>query len=815
MNAIIDTGKISLLEALMIDYSDLEKVIAEYKPYFLEHFKKDEEYKWQAVQWFQNHWDINAPNFGEMFKIATDKCYNLLASAHRFPKAMIEELAANTEPENVRNMFVVLFDESRSLSERVNYFMGEAERLRSMYGAEKWANHFQDQNSISTYLWLMYPDKYYIYKFSECRRVAEVLKSNFIPKAGDPNNLEKSIELYNEIAQKLREKPELRKLLDDNLAEDSYPDPQLVTMTIDVVYFIKTYLKQAEPDWWPSKAEYDPKISVDEWVNILNNPQIFSDASLALVKRFKDFGGEATCKQISDKYGDTAQHYNMLTTRTCERIINNTNINRPTFTDGSSNFFPVIFYGKEAANDELGSYKWKLREELSEALDKVDLSRIPLYESENDSFTGRHYWWLVANPKIWSVSEWPVGETQDYTVVNENGNPRRIAANFKDARKNDLVFCYESSPTKQVVSLAKVSAESDGKVIEFEKIEQLADPIPLDDLVAIPELREMQSLKNQQGSLFKVTNEEAAILLEMIHDTDPTKTSEEKAIEKYSRDDFLAEVFMDGDNYDDLKNMLRYKKNIILQGAPGVGKTFVAERLAYSIMGEKDTSRVGFVQFHQNYSYEDFVMGYKPVEDGNFKLQNGIFYKFCIEASNNPDKDYFFIIDEINRGNLSKIFGELLMAIEKDYRGKKVTLAYSNKTFFVPENVYIIGMMNTADRSLALIDYALRRRFGFKELKPAFETKSFVNYCENLHSEILDKIIKCMIDLNDDIRKDDSLGSGFCIGHSYFCGQSVIDPEWLKDVIYHSILPTLSEYWFDDKAKYDKWEGTLTSIFND
>lgn len=800
----------------MINYGELDKIIANYKPYFLEHFKKNEEFKWQAVRWFQEHWNINAQNFGEMFKEATDKCFNLLSSAHRFPKAMIEELAAETEPEAVRNMFVVLFDESRNLTDRVNYFIEEAERLRSTYGADRWINHFQDQNSISTYLWLMYPDKYYIYKFTECKRVAEVLKSDFIPKAGDPANLEKSIKLYNEISQKLREDPELRQLLDENLAEDSYPDPQLITLTIDVVFFIKTYLKQEEPEWWPSKEEYDPGVSVEEWVSILNNPEIFPDASLALVARFKDYGGEATCKQIADKYGDTAQHYNMLTTRTCERIINNTNVNKPTFPDGYGNFFPVIFYGKAAESDEPGSYKWKLREEISEALDKIDLSRIPLYEKNEEDNGERHYWWLVANPKIWSVSEWAVGSTQTYTVVNENGNPRQIPANFRDARKGDIVFCYESRPTMQLISMAKVSKESDGKEIEFEKIEQFVNPISYEDFKDIPELKEMQPLKRHQGSLFKVTNDEAEVLLDLIRGDNPVKSVEEKKYQKYNRDDFLAEVYMDGEDYDDLKSMLLYKKNIILQGAPGVGKTFVAEKLAYSIMGEVNPNRIGFVQFHQNYSYEDFVMGYKPTENGGFRLQNGVFYKFCIEAANNPDQKFFFIIDEINRGNLSKIFGELLMAIESDYRGKKVTLAYSpDKQFSVPKNVYIIGMMNTADRSLALIDYALRRRFNFKELKPAFETKSFSDYCARAHNELFDLVIKRMIELNEEIRKDDSLGSGFCIGHSYFCNQSEVTTEWLKDVIYHSILPTLSEYWFDDKAKYEKWEGILTSVFND
>lgn len=272
---------------------------------------------------------------------------------------------------------------------------------------------------------------------------------------------------------------------------------------------------------------------------------------------------------------------------------------------------------------------------------------------------------------------------------------------------------------------------------------------------------------------------------------------------------------MTSEDYDDLKDLLEYKKNIILQGAPGVGKTYAAKRLAYSIMGEKDDSRIGFVQFHQNYSYEDFVMGYKPTEDGGFELKNGVFHKFCTKAANQPDKKFFFIIDEINRGNLSKIFGELLMAIEESYRGDKVVLAYSESQFAVPKNIYIIGMMNTADRSLALMDYALRRRFSFKDMRPAFEIGSFVKYRKGLNSELFDWVINKIIELNEEISNDDSLGDGFCIGHSHFCNLSRVDSEKLQQIIKYDILPTLQEYWFDDKEKYEKWVNSLSRVFND
>lgn len=240
----------------------------------------------------------------------------------------------------------------------------------------------------------------------------------------------------------------------------------------------------------------------------------------------------------------------------------------------------------------------------------------------------------------------------------------------------------------------------------------------------------------------------------------------------------------------------------------------MAKRLAYSILGEKDDDKIEVVQFHQNYSYEDFVMGYKPIDDG-FKLEDGIFYKFCKKANENPGSKYFFIIDEINRGNLSKIFGELLMLIEADKRGEKMTLAYSKESFSVPENLYIIGMMNTADRSLAMIDYALRRRFSFFEMEPAFKSIGFKEYQKKLNHDSFDRLISKVEDLNNAIEKDSSLGRGFCIGHSYFCGRMVSNDDWIRLVINYDLLPMLKEYFFDDENNYVKWKNELLGILDE
>ena len=275
-----------------------------------------------------------------------------------------------------------------------------------------------------------------------------------------------------------------------------------------------------------------------------------------------------------------------------------------------------------------------------------------------------------------------------------------------------------------------------------------------------------------------------------------------KQKDKYDKTSFLDDVFVNDEDYEKLKNLLLRKKNLILQGAPGVGKTFAAKRLAYAIMGEKDDSRVMQVQFHQNYSYEDFVMGYKPNEEGGFELKNGMFYRFCKRAAADSEHKYFFIIDEINRGNLSKIFGELLMLIENDYRDKPIQLAYKDEMFAVPSNLYIIGMMNTADRSLAMIDYALRRRFSFFEMQPGFNTTAFEEEIKKKMDSRLDNLVKAIIELNKVIENDDSLGSGFCIGHSYLCNLGY--HYELENIVEYDIIPMLREYWFDNDNLFNQ-----------
>lgn len=541
----------------MFNKQILKEALTEYKANFLKTQWNNEKYKWEAVKYFQDNWDINADNFAEMLKKSLSETKNLLASVNNFPSGMITKFA-EIACEEVRAMFIELYDESRDIYERISSFKQKSDILLEKYGNGA-ARHYQNESAVSTYLWLRYPDKYYIYKLNEVKSVSEWLESSYTFKKNSyADNIRSFMSFYNEICAEISKDGELINLFSSQITENCYPDTEYRTLTADVGFFISKYINK---------------------------------------KRF------------------------------------------------------------------------------SESL-----------------------------------------ENQEEPIENH------------ESEKN--------------------------KIIE-----------------------------------------------------PPAKPDN-----KYTKEDFLNEVYMTEAKYNRLSAVLMKKKNIILQGAPGVGKTFAAKRLAYSVMGEKDDERIEFIQFHQNYSYEDFMMGYKPSGDG-FELKYGIFYKFCSKAAENPDKDYFFIIDEINRGNMSKIFGELLMLIEADYRDKKAVLAYNGQEFSVPKRLHIIGMMNTADRSLAMIDYALRRRFSFFDIEPGFDSEGFIKYQKKFANDTFNILIERIKELNNEIIQDKSLGKGFCIGHSYFCNTEDCTEEWLKDVVDFDILPMLGEYWFDESAKLQRWENILRGVF--
>ncbi len=438
-------------------------------------------------------------------------------------------------------------------------------------------------------------------------------------------------------------------------------------------------------------------------------------------------------------------------------------------------------------------------------------------------------YWIISpgeNAKLWdkwkeksiiAIGCKEIGDLSKYKTIEEieealkkerdkSNNPindRKACYDFLyNMKEGDIVFAKQG--LNKIIGMGKIVSNYMHQTgIDYPNIRKV-DWIIKDKTWALPD-----DCKVASKMLTNVSNNNQAfldyILPKVEEDFEITET---ETIEPYSKQDALRELFIEEDEFESILSILNYKKNIILQGAPGVGKTFIAKKLAYTLMEKKDDSRIQMIQFHQSYSYEDFIQGYRP-SDGQFELKNGVFYEFCQKAKEEPDKDYFFIIDEINRGNLSKIFGELMILIEPDKRGEEyeVPLTYSEEKFHVPENVHMIGTMNTADRSLAMVDYALRRRFSFITLNPCFNKPKFRHFLKenSVPSDLIDKIINKMIGLNKKISNDEkNLGYGYRIGHSFFCpdGQDgKFDNDWYEMIVHHEIQPLLEEYWFDDAEK--------------
>ena len=440
----------------------------------------------------------------------------------------------------------------------------------------------------------------------------------------------------------------------------------------------------------------------------------------------------------------------------------------------------------------------------------------PLVEIDevNEETEPLNFWWLNANPKIWSISNHTEGQRQTYTTHNEKGNKRRIYKYFEAAKEGDLIIGYESTPTKQIKAIYEVTKgihnTANGEEIEFELVEKLEIPVHWNDLKNNAALQHCEVFINNQGSLFKLTEEEYDIIREIIDNKNiiTEKLLQSSNIKKYKFTNDSDKPFISESDFLQTVALLKRKKNIILQGPPGVGKTFIARKLAYEIMQEIKDANIEMVQFHQSYSYEDFIQGLRPTQKGSFDLRDGIFYSFCQRALAHPDRPFFFIIDEINRGNLSKIFGELMMLIEADKREEKFALKLTyaedeEDRFYVPSNLYIIGTMNTADRSLAIVDYALRRRFAFITLQPDYGNnfRSFLA-SKGLSAGMVEHICSAVTKVNTKIKEDINLGEGFQIGHSYFCTFTTNEDEnkWWNEILSFELKPLLEEIWFDDST---------------
>lgn len=823
----------------MFDKELLSQAIVEYKNQF-EKWWPDERFKWEAVKYFQENWDIDAEDFHEMIAKTLNKpniYAGLLASANNFPAAYLL-VTSEKDPEAVRKMFVDLYDENADIWKRIANFKLTAEMLRKKYFPND-NNHYQGENAISTYLWLKYPDKYYIYKFSEVKNVATVLNSNYAFKKGAYEaNIRNSISLYDEVCEELSKDEELIEMLDNAIDDTCYSDPVLNTLTIDVGFFIskvianptKSPTEDLYPGWWPSLEEYNPNLSKDDWKKyILEVEKPNHPSPIKMLKGMMELGGEASCKKLAAVYGGTPSSYVGCTMNLGRRVKKYFNL--PPCMDGDQErYFPFPFLGKAFDDEDGHQYIYRIRPELFEALKEIDLSDIsPYYDEDEENMKSTN---IAKNTILYG----PPGTGKTYNTVCY------------------AVAIIENKPLEDVMSEA---ADEDGYAEVFEKYNNYKKQ----GLIAFSTFHQsygyeefiegikpvMDSEEEEQSEIRYVVAD--GVFKEFCDNAKSIVSTDTKSDLGLNDSPSVWKVSMwaTGDNpvrteclenghirigWDCYGPDITEETDFSENGGRNVLNSFIYKMkvgdIVLSCYSSTTVDAVGVVtgEYEWNGEYDDLNRVrkvkwlVKGINENILKMNNGTAFTLSavykakisvadalsiVEKHSNvlaetdeKQKNKVFIIDEINRGNISKIFGELITLIEPSKRigakeGIKAILPYSKTEFGIPNNVYILGTMNTADRSIATLDTALRRRFDFVEMMPDENVLSGIDVDGIDISRMLGNINERISVLFD---------REHTIGHAYFIGLKNNDNiETLANIFRNKVIPLLQEYFYEDYEK--------------
>lgn len=816
--------------------------------YVIDHYKanfgavnKEEHYKWEALRWYKNHWDIDAENFPEMLANAFSKTANLLSSGMYYPYKMITEYA-EAEPEEVRRIFRILHDERIPLAERYQIFRDSCryrvnQIMQDQPGREKALNHYQDLRAVMVYLTFEYPEKYYLFKstmYSDFRdRIGfREEKTNQSSVLGKVDNFFRMCEM---ILDEVKMDQELISMHKSRLDENCYSDDALHLLTMDIVYYGSNYMSEddfkkrpitkTETTYWPSLEEYNSGITKDMWISVLSNPAITTPENLDMLRKILDLGGESTCAHLAEVYGKTHSYYNKLGSSYGEKVKKHFNCpdspDRESDTVERNRVYVIPFVGRYVTENGNKRYSWKLRDELKEALMSID---IPNPEPEEETTTdiglntilygppgtGKTYHTVIYAVAIIENKELATVEAEDYADVLERYNE------YKTQGRIEFTTFHQSYGYEEFIEGIK--------------------PVIASDEETGGEAGEIQY--SVQPGVFKRFCEKAD--RPAAADTEDFGIGENPSIWKVS-------LYGTGDNpirteclknghirigWDDYGKDITDETDFTAYGGKVVLNAFMNRMqigdIILSCYSSTTIDAVGVVtgecEWHDEYEDLKRVRKVKwlvknirenimDMTDGTVMMQMSVYrlnvtladvmkivgkYKPAHASKPARQGNYVFIVDEINRGNISKIFGELITLIESSKRegkpeGMTVRLPYSQKLFGVPKNVYIIGTMNTADRSIATIDTALRRRFLFREMLPVPKVLSDISVEDLSISDLLTRLNKRIAVLYD---------REHTIGHAYFMplkASPTIDT--LAEIFANSIIPLLQEYFYEDYEK--------------
>ena len=798
----------------------LKFIIGKYKENFVT-VDKQERYKWQAVAWYKQHWDLDATDFAQMVTVAFEKADNLLASGMYYAYKMLTEFA-NADPEKVREIFRALYDESIPFADRYDTFRGECDsyikQLKAQTGKDY--NHYQDLHAISVYLFFEYPEKYFIYKSTMYTKMRE--RIGFVEEKSNEKSIVRKYENHARMCELILEEihgdTELRELSEKRLDDTCYKDEQYHLLAMDIAYYGGIYMenedfgREKEITYWPSLEEYDPGMSAEQWKSFLIEDCKEYPSTLKMLKTMLELGGEATCNKLAEVLGSNAQAWSSRGSSLGRRTKNKYNL-PPCFDGDVERFFPIPFVGRQIKD----LYSWKLRDELKEALESMDLNII---ESVTDvelntilygpPGTGKTYHTaiyavaIIENKKLAEVAaeeydevltrynEYKKGGKIAFTTFHQSYGYEEFIEGIKpivtteeDESKSDVQYAVASGIFKNFCD----------KAVRRKSISQVAD-YGLNESPNIWKVS-LEGTGDNPTRTECLNNDHIRIGWDaygkdITDETDFSTDGGKKPINAFinrmrigdivlscysaTTIDAIGVITGDYEWHDEYPHYKRLRK-----------VNWIVKNVKENIMDITDgtTMTLSSVYRFANITLDDVL---KIVE------------KYNVEEviSTDAHDNYVFIIDEINRGNISKIFGELITLIEPSKRigaAEEMTaiLPYSAKPFGVPNNVYIIGTMNTADRSIATIDTALRRRFFFKEMLPNPSVLENV-YVEDVSiSEMLDLINKRISVLYD---------REHTIGHAYFMplkANPTVDA--LARIFENNIIPLLQEYFYEDYEK--------------
>lgn len=794
------------------EHNATKRLLAQYKEN-LDAWIPEEIYKWRAVKCFQDHWKLDADNFAKMLKDSLAQSSNLLDHGYAYPKKMITYFA-QVEPETVRQMFRNLFSENRSLTERISAFSLEADGLLFRHKTKaSMKRHYQSDRTICTYLFFIHPEQYYLYQFRKLRDFAAEIDYDLDCKMGDPQNVCIYMELAEQVRNEVMQDPELVQEVKSKLDNTCYSDEQLHLLTDDVIYF-SCQIHRGK--YWPALSDYDPGITTEKWQELLQNSNICTKECREILEQIYALGGEATCTQLSTRYGNTPSYYNMNLIQLAKRVYTQTNCPLAKTNEGEQKWWPILFVGRTALQDQPGTYSWKLRDELEDALELLSQKEVnnPVPFAKNTILYGP-----PGTGKTYQTVNYAVAIIEGKSLEEvQTDNHEEVLERYRQYRQDGRIefttfhqsFSYENFIEGIRPIFAEDREEDSGDISYeitdgvFKKFCETAQPPAVDP--------------NQNPYGFSESPTIWKVSLASTGDNPVRDYCMKHGCIRIGWDEYGEAITDDMDYHVGGKTVL----NAFLSRMQP-GDIILSCYTAHSI------DAIGVVtgepEWHPEFEHYKrlrtvkWLIQKKSIPITDFRLEKSLtlstVYRLNTTVTNVIDVlnkngfsgaapakgtkgPYVFIIDEINRGNISKIFGELITLIEPSKRlGQseelQAKLPYSHEEFGIPDNVYLLGTMNTADRSIAMLDTALRRRFSFVEMMPDSSVLDGVEVEGIFISGLLTTLnhrIEVLFDREH------------TLGHAFFTPlRQSPSIQTLGEIFRDKVIPLLQEYFYDDYEK--------------